>query len=73
LNLAGLQGFTFAEIIEKAGVLPIPPYLHRETEPADEVTYQTVYAKADGSVAAPTAGLHFTEKVMAALSKKKLP
>ena len=63
-------GFTFAEIIEKAGTLPIPPYLHRETEPADEETYQTVYAKADGSVAAPTAGLHFTEKVMSTLSEK---
>lgn len=63
---------SFAEIIENSGVLPIPPYLNRETEPADEETYQTVYAKSDGSVAAPTAGLHFTEKVMNKLSEKKV-
>ncbi len=51
--------FTFAEIIEHAGTLPIPPYLNRETEESDEATYQTVYAKIDGSVAAPTAGITF--------------
>jgi S-adenosylmethionine:tRNA ribosyltransferase-isomerase len=56
--------FTFAEIIEHTGVLPIPPYLNRETEASDEETYQTVYAKIDGSVAAPTAGLHFTDSVL---------
>ncbi|WP_372947159.1 S-adenosylmethionine:tRNA ribosyltransferase-isomerase [Mariniphaga sp.] len=66
------NGFTFAEIIEKSGILPIPPYLNRESEPADEVTYQTVYAKTDGSVAAPTAGLHFTENVLDQLSKKNI-
>ncbi len=66
------SGFTFAEVIEEAGILPIPPYLHRETEPNDEKTYQTVYAKNDGSVAAPTAGLHFTGKVMANLSEKDI-
>lgn len=70
IEFSWTTGFTFAEVIEKAGILPIPPYLHRETEPADEKAYQTVYAKADGSVAAPTAGLHFTEKVMATLSEK---
>ncbi len=70
IEFSWTSGFTFAEIIEKAGVLPIPPYLHRKTEPADEEAYQTVYAKADGSVAAPTAGLHFTEKLLATLSKK---
>jgi S-adenosylmethionine:tRNA ribosyltransferase-isomerase len=65
-------GFTFAEIIEKAGVLPIPPYLNRETEPEDELTYQTVYAKNDGSVAAPTAGLHFTQSVLKNLAEKNI-
>jgi S-adenosylmethionine:tRNA ribosyltransferase-isomerase len=66
------HGFTFAEIIEEAGILPIPPYLNRETEPGDEEAYQTVYAKTDGSVAAPTAGLHFTENVLANLSQKNI-
>lgn len=55
---------SFAEIIEHAGTLPIPPYLNRETEDSDEETYQTVYAKIDGSVAAPTAGLHFTDEIL---------
>lgn len=64
--------FHFSEIIEESGVLPIPPYLNRETEPADEMTYQTVYAKSDGSVAAPTAGLHFTETVMNKLKAKNI-
>ncbi len=64
--------FTFAEIIEAAGALPIPPYLNRETEPADEVSYQTVYARHDGSVAAPTAGLHFTEEVLETLNKNNI-
>jgi len=65
-------GFSFAEIIEHAGTLPIPPYLNRETEDSDEETYQTVYAKIDGSVAAPTAGLHFTESVLSQLSEKNI-
>jgi S-adenosylmethionine:tRNA ribosyltransferase-isomerase len=64
------QPFSFAEIIEHTGILPIPPYLNRETEETDEETYQTVYAKIDGSVAAPTAGLHFTESVFNALKTK---
>jgi len=62
--------FSFAEIIEHTGILPIPPYLNRETEENDEETYQTVYAKIDGSVAAPTAGLHFTDSVFDALKTK---
>jgi S-adenosylmethionine:tRNA ribosyltransferase-isomerase len=64
--------FTFAEIIEHTGILPIPPYLNRETEEADEETYQTVYAKIDGSVAAPTAGLHFTDSVLNDLKQKNI-
>lgn len=58
---------SFAEIIDAAGELPIPPYLNRETQESDKTTYQTVYSKIKGSVAAPTAGLHFTEKVLADL------
>ncbi|MBW6534263.1 MAG: S-adenosylmethionine:tRNA ribosyltransferase-isomerase [Mariniphaga sp.] len=72
IEFSWTNGFSFAEIIQKSGVLPIPPYLDRDTEPADEVTYQTVYAKTDGSVAAPTAGLHFTENVLAQLNKKNI-
>ena len=64
--------FTFAEIIEHTGILPIPPYLNRETEVTDEETYQTVYAKIDGSVAAPTAGLHFTDSVLNELKLKNI-
>ena len=58
---------TFAEVLEAVGELPIPPYLNRETEAADLTTYQTVYSKIKGSVAAPTAGLHFTPRVLEAL------
>ena len=55
---------TFADLIDNVGELPIPPYLNRDTEESDKETYQTVYSKIKGSVAAPTAGLHFTEKVL---------
>jgi S-adenosylmethionine:tRNA ribosyltransferase-isomerase len=55
----------FAEILDAVGELPIPPYLNRKTEESDKTTYQTVYSKIKGSVAAPTAGLHFTDKVLA--------
>lgn len=61
---------SFAEVIDAAGQLPIPPYLDRETEPEDLIRYQTVYAKTDGSVAAPTAGLHFTDRVFEKLTSK---
>ncbi|MDR2916390.1 MAG: S-adenosylmethionine:tRNA ribosyltransferase-isomerase [Tannerella sp.] len=61
---------TFAQILEAAGILPIPPYLHRETEQSDLQTYQTVYSKIKGSVAAPTAGLHFTPEVLTELDNK---
>ncbi len=64
--------FSFAEIIRKYGVIPIPPYLKRETELSDEYDYQTVYAKWEGSVAAPTAGLHFTEEILTGLSHKNI-
>ena len=58
------QSVSFAEILDLAGELPIPPYLNRKTEESDKTTYQTVYSRIKGSVAAPTAGLHFTEKVL---------
>ena len=57
-------GVSFAEILDEMGELPIPPYLNRETQESDKTTYQTVYSKIKGSVAAPTAGLHFTERVL---------
>lgn len=60
---------TFSRIISAAGVIPIPPYLNRETEPSDSNDYQTVFSHIDGSVAAPTAGLHFTDEVLHAIDK----
>ena len=64
------ESCTFADLLEAAGELPIPPYLHRDTEASDLETYQTVYSKIKGSVAAPTAGLHFTPEVLAGLDAK---
>jgi S-adenosylmethionine:tRNA ribosyltransferase-isomerase len=60
-------GVSFAEVIDAMGELPIPPYLNRETQESDKTTYQTVYSKIKGSVAAPTAGLHFTDQVLQAI------
>ena len=62
----------FAEILHLAGKIPLPPYLNRESEESDKTNYQTVYAQEDGSVAAPTAGLHLTEELFAALRKKQI-
>jgi len=64
--------WTFADVLEKCGELPIPPYLNRKTEASDKETYQTIYSKIKGSVAAPTAGLHFTEAVFQSLQKRKI-
>lgn len=64
------SNFTFSELLEAAGKLPIPPYLNRASEVKDDETYQTVYSAVEGSVAAPTAGLHFTPEVMGSLTKK---
>ena len=58
------ENVSFAEILDAIGELPIPPYLNRKTEERDKITYQTVYSRIKGSVAAPTAGLHFTERVL---------
>ena len=63
------DALTFADVLEAVGELPIPPYLNRETQESDKKTYQTVYSKIKGSVAAPTAGLHFTERVLKALDE----
>ncbi|MBN1821265.1 MAG: S-adenosylmethionine:tRNA ribosyltransferase-isomerase, partial [Prolixibacteraceae bacterium] len=63
-------GFNFSEIIENAGTIPIPPYLNRESEESDNTRYQTVYARMKGSVAAPTAGLHFTNAILEKLRNK---
>lgn len=63
-------GMSFAEVIDAAGVIPLPPYLGRDAEESDAERYQTVYAHYEGSVAAPTAGLHFTPEVFAALKEK---
>lgn len=61
---------TFSELLLNSGVLPLPPYLNRESEEADKESYQTVFAKDDGSIAAPTAGLHFTEEILEKLKQK---
>lgn len=63
---------TFADILDAIGELPIPPYLNRRTEESDKQTYQTVYSKIEGSVAAPTAGLHFTPEVLEKLQAKQV-
>ena len=64
------ETLTFADVLEAVGELPIPPYLNRETQESDKQTYQTVYSKIKGSVAAPTAGLHFTERVLKTLDER---
>ena len=65
-------GCPFSDIIDAAGELPIPPYLNRQTEEADNTTYQTVYSRIKGSVAAPTAGLHFTPAVLSDIDARGL-
>ena len=68
----GDETISFAEVLHHAGIIPLPPYLNRNTEAKDAETYQTVYAEFDGSVAAPTAGLHFTENLFEKLSAKNI-
>lgn len=63
---------SFAEVLHIAGKVPLPPYLQRDAEASDEERYQTIYAKDKGSVAAPTAGLHFTERIMDGLREKHI-
>ncbi len=61
---------TFLDVVQALGEIPLPPYLHRDTEAQDQETYQTVYARQEGAVAAPTAGLHFTDEVFGQLAAK---
>ena len=67
-----LNQITFSEIFALLGDLPLPPYMKRKTEEADKIRYQTIYAKDEGSVAAPTAGLHFTNEILNQLANKKI-
>lgn len=64
------NGLSFSEVLEECGRIPIPPYLNRESEDSDEIRYQTVYSREEGSVAAPTAGLHFTREILQDLKDK---
>ena len=61
---------SFSEVLEYCGKIPIPPYLNRESEDSDKIRYQTVYSREEGSVAAPTAGLHFTRNILSVLEKQ---
>lgn len=58
------KALSFSEVLEECGRIPIPPYLNRESEESDKIRYQTVYSREEGSVAAPTAGLHFTREIL---------
>lgn len=69
----GNPSVSFSQVIEAAGEIPIPPYLNRSTEESDSEDYQTVYSHIDGSVAAPTAGLHFTDRVLDGISSLGIP
>lgn len=72
IELAWEGSQSLAEVIEQLGTIPLPPYIHREADLVDEERYQTIYAQEDGSVAAPTAGLHFTDRVMNDLAQKRI-
>jgi S-adenosylmethionine:tRNA ribosyltransferase-isomerase len=63
---------SFAEVLHRAGLIPLPPYIRRSAEATDSERYQTIYARHDGSVAAPTAGLHFTEAVFSSLAGRDI-
>ena len=65
------KSLSFAEIVELSGKVPLPPYLNRTDEPEDKERYQTVYSKQEGAVAAPTAGLHFTDNLLKKIKRKK--
>ena len=66
------SNLSFAEVLHDAGLIPLPPYLNRTVEEEDKTTYQTIYAMHNGSVAAPTAGLHFTENLMRKLKHQNV-
>lgn len=66
------NNLTFSEVIDKIGNVPLPPYIKRDVETFDKIRYQTVYAENEGSVAAPTAGLHFTKEILDSIKKKDI-
>lgn len=66
------EELSFAAILDQSGLVPLPPYIHRDADSEDKERYQTIYARLKGSVAAPTAGLHFTEKVFKSLTAKNI-
>ncbi len=66
------SSYSFAEVLEASGLVPLPPYIHRTADLEDKSRYQTIYAAYEGSVAAPTAGLHFTQTVLSSLHKKNI-
>ncbi|MCB0697631.1 MAG: S-adenosylmethionine:tRNA ribosyltransferase-isomerase [Chitinophagaceae bacterium] len=72
IELSWGTDISFAEVLHIAGKIPLPPYLHRDAEDSDEERYQTIYARDKGSVAAPTAGLHFTDAIMGSLKEKHI-
>lgn len=72
VKLSWNQSLPFSGVLEHVGKLPLPPYLNRDAEPSDYKTYQTVFAEEEGAVAAPTAGLHFTDRVLAQLKQKRI-
>lgn len=72
VNISWKEDYTFAEILHHLGEIPIPPYLQREVEEQDKIVYQTVYSKNEGSVAAPTAGLHFTPEILQKLEENDI-
>ena len=72
VELTWNNSFSFSEIIQQAGSVPLPPYIKRESLESDKTRYQTIFSKYEGSVAAPTAALHFTDAVFNRLKKKKI-
>ncbi len=72
VHFAWNRDITFSEVLEECGKIPIPPYLNRESEASDEIRYQTIYSREEGSVAAPTAGLHFTRDILSHLRQKEV-
>ena len=64
--------YSFSEVLEASGIIPLPPYMNRKAEDSDKNRYQTIYARSEGSVAAPTAGLHFTDAVFQKLKEKNI-
>ncbi len=73
MRTPGQEPPTFASVIEAAGTIPVPPYLNRDTEESDSTDYQTVYSRIEGSVAAPTAGLHFTDAILSEIENRGIP